>query len=144
MWCGPINFMPLIYKRDDQQRLITVTLTQPFSVDDILSAIDRQASEGTWEYAILYDQRGVTHILTETELEQMAHQVAVAGKDRKRGPVGLAIRPDPALFIGGLTYTKLTREVMDVEVLLSATQIESWLSRNSRKGSRRPLAAEYD
>ena len=60
-WAGPGLSMPILYLSDDQRRLITVTMTEPYSVNDILSAIDRQASEGHWDYAILYDQRGLTH-----------------------------------------------------------------------------------
>jgi hypothetical protein len=138
MRCGVIIAMPVMYERDDERLLITVTVTEPYPVDDILSAIDRQASEGTWEYAILYDQRGLTRVAFETDLQQMADQVMVTGKGRPRGPVGIAIRPDPVIFLWGLTYTKLTKEIMDVEVLLNEAQIESWLSRNSVQRSRRP------
>jgi hypothetical protein len=130
--------MPILYVIDDRRRLITVTVTEPYSVDDILSAIDRQASEGQWEYAILYDQRGLTHASTETDLEQIAEHVRVTGHGRPRGRVGLAIRPDPLSFLVGLTYSKLTKEFMDVEVLLNEVQLESWLSRNSRQSTRRP------
>jgi hypothetical protein len=130
--------MPILYVSDDRRRLITVTVTEPYSVDDILSAIDRQASEGQWEYGILYDQRGLTHASTETDLEQIAEHVRVAGHGRPRGRVGLAIRPHPLSFLVGLTYSKLTREFMDVEVLLNEVQLESWLSRNSRQSTRRP------
>jgi len=130
--------MSILYLSDDPRRLITVTVTEPYSVDDILGSIDRQASEGRWDYAILYDQRGLTHGATEIDLEQIAEHVRVAGQGRPRGPVGLAIRPDPRSFLVGLTYSTLTKEFMDVEVLLNEVQLESWLSRNSRKGSRRP------
>jgi hypothetical protein len=41
--------MSILYLSDDPRRLITVTVTEPYSVDDILSAIDRQASEGQWD-----------------------------------------------------------------------------------------------
>jgi hypothetical protein len=47
---------PIAYQRDDQRRLITVTVTEPCSVDDILSVIDRQSGEDTWEYTVLYDE----------------------------------------------------------------------------------------
>ena len=130
--------MPILYLSDDTRRLITVTVTEPYSVDDLLSAIDRHASEGAWEYAILYDQRGLTHASTEIDLEQIAEHVRVAGQGRPRGPVGLAIRPHPRSFLVGLTYSKLTKEFMDVEVLLNEVQLESWLSRNSRQAPRRP------
>ncbi len=130
--------MSILYLSDDPRRLITVTVTEPYSVDDILSAIDRQASEGQWEYAILYDQRGLTQASTETDLEQIAEHVRAVGRGRLRGPVGLAIRPHPHSFLVGLTYSKLTKEFMDVEVLLNEVQLESWLSRNSRPSTRRP------
>jgi hypothetical protein len=133
--CSP---MPIMYLSDEARRLITVTVTEPYSVDDILCAIDRQASEGKWEYAILYDQRGLTQASADTDLEQIAERVRVAGQGRPRGPVGLAIRAHPQSFLVGLTYSKLTKEFMDVEVLLNEVQLESWLTRNSRKGSRQP------
>jgi hypothetical protein len=130
--------MPITYERDDERRLITVKVTEPLSVDDILGTVDRQAAEDTWEYAILYDQRGLTQVSTEADLQQMAEQIRIVGRGRTRGPVGIAIRPDPAQFLVGLTYTKLTKELMNVEVLLNAAQIELWLSRSSRHGSRQP------
>ena len=130
--------MPVLYLSDDTRRLIIVTVTEPYAADDILSAIDRQASEGQWEYAILYDQRGVTEPFVDIDLEQIAEHVRVAGQGRPRGPVGFAIRPHPRSFLVGLTYLKLTKDFMDVEVLLNEVQLEYWLRRNSRNGSGRP------
>jgi hypothetical protein len=130
--------MSILYLSDDPRRLITVTVTEPYSVDDLLGAIDRQASEGTWEYAILYDERGVTEPFVDIDLEQIAEHVLVTGQGRPRGPVGFAIRPQPRSFLVGLTYSKLTKEFLDVEVLLNAAQLESWLSRNSRQSARLP------
>ena len=127
--------MPIAYQRDDQRRLITVTVTEPCSVDDISSVIDRQAGEGTWEYALFYDLRGMTDASTEAGLQQLAERVKVAGGERERGPVGVAIRARPALFLLGLMYTKLMNESVTVEVLLTATQIEAWLVRNAPSGS---------
>ena len=129
--------MPIAYERDDQRLLITVTVTEPCSVDDIPSVIDRQAAENTWEYALLYDLRGMTDASTETDLQQLAERVKVAGGERKRGPVGVAIRARPALFLLGLMYTKLIKEFVTVEVLLTAAQRVAWLARNTRGGSSR-------
>ena len=129
--------MPIAYERDDQRLLITVTVTEPCSVDDIPSVIDRQAAENTWEYALLYDLRGMTDASTETDLQQLAERVKVAGGERKRGPVGIAIRARPALFLLGLMYTKLIKEFVTVEVLLTAAQIDAWLVRNTLSWSSR-------
>ena len=131
--------MPIVYQRDDQRRLITVTVTEPWSVDDILGVIDRQAGEDTWEYALLYDLRSVTEISPDVGLQQIADRVKAAGSGRKRGEVGLAIPARPAVFLTGMMYTNLTRGFVTVEVLLSAAQIDGWLVRNAPGGSsRRP------
>ena len=127
--------MPIAYQRDDQRWLITVTVTEPCSVDDISSVIDRQAAEDTWEYALLYDLRAMTDAATEADLLQLAERVKTAGGERERGPVGIAIRAQPAFFVMGLLYTKLTKEFVTVEVLLTATQIDAWLLRNATRGS---------
>ena len=129
--------MPIAYQRDDQRWLITVTVTEPCTVDDISSVIDRQAAEDTWEYALLYDLRAITDASTEADLQQLAERVKVAGGERERGPVGIAIRARPALFLLGLMYTQLIKEFVSVEVLLTATQIEAWLVRNAPGGSSR-------
>ena len=130
--------MPIAYERDDQRRLITVTMTEPHSVDEILSVIDRQAAEETWRYAILYNLRVVTHALTETELQQIADRVKIVGGGRERGPVGIAVGTRPEQFRMGLMYVRLTKNLETVEVLLTETQRDEWLARNTRWSSRQP------
>jgi hypothetical protein len=129
--------MPIAYQRDDQRRLITLTVTEPCSVDDISSVIDSQAGEDTWEYALLYDLRAMTDASTEAGLQQLVERVNVVGAERKRGPVGIAIRARPALFLLGLMYTKLIKEFVTIELLLTAAQIDAWLIRNAPGGSSR-------
>ena len=123
--------MPIAYQRNDQRRLIIVKVTEPCSVDDISSVIDRQAGEDTWEYALLYDLRAMTDASTEADLQQIAERVRVVGGGRERGPVGIAIRARPALFLLALMYQDLTKEFATVEVLLTAAQVDAWLVRNA-------------
>lgn len=130
---GTFILMPIAYQRDDQRRLITLTVTEPCSVDDISSVIDRQAGE----YALLCDLRAMTDASTEADLRQIAERVKMAGGGGERGPVGIAIRARPALFLLGLMYTKLIKEFVTVEVLLTAVQIDAWLARNAPGGSSR-------
>jgi hypothetical protein len=131
--------MPIACQRDDRRRLVTVTVTEPCSVDDISSVIDRQSGEDTWEYALLYDLRAMTDASTEVDLRLLAERVKVVRGERERGPVGIAIRALPALCLLGLMYTNVIREFATVEVLLTATQIEAWLVRNAlSRSSPRP------
>jgi hypothetical protein len=129
--------MPIAYGRDDQRRLITLTVTEPYSVGDILSVIDRQSAEDTWEYAMLYDLRAVTHVSTMADLQQIAARVQLLGGGRDRGPVGMAVASVPEQFRMGLAYTMLTADLEHVEVLLTAAQFDDWLARNARRGSSR-------
>ena len=125
--------MPVTHERDDERWLITVT--EPYSVDDILGVIDRQAAEDTWEYAILYDLRAVTVALTEADLQQIADRVKVVGGGRERGPVGMAVGARPEMFRMGLMYAELTRKLINVEALLTSAQLDGWLARNTRRPS---------
>ena len=129
--------MPIAYERDDDRRLITVKLIEPSSVDDILSAIDRQAAEETWEYAMLYDLRSVAQILTEVDVQQIADRVRTVGAGRARGPVGLAIDVRAEWLRLGIRYSEVTRKMVLVEVLLTPTQLDDWLARNGRLRPRR-------
>ncbi len=126
--------MPITYARDDHRRLITLTATDPYSVDDILSVIERQAAEDTLGYAMFYDLRGVQDTSVLAGLQQIADRVGTIGGGRPRAPVGVAILARPELFLAGLMYAELTRAIMDVEVLLTAAQLDDWLSRNARRG----------
>jgi hypothetical protein len=81
---GPV---PIAYERDDSRRVISVKVTAPYAVDDIIDAIDRQAAEDTWAYAMLYDLRAVD-VSTDDDAQRLAAHAKVAGKGRIRGPVG--------------------------------------------------------
>jgi hypothetical protein len=50
--------------------------------------------------------------------------------------VGVAIRPRPALFLEGLMYSTMAKESVDIEILLTAAQIDSWLARNAVRSRR--------
>jgi hypothetical protein len=127
--------VPIDYERDDERRLITVAVIEPYSVDDILGVIDRQAAEDTWWYAILYDLRGLIHVSTDADLQHIADRVKVVGGGRKRGPVGIAVGTHPEAFRAGLMYTKLAGKLVNVEVVLTAAQLDGWLARNAQRRS---------
>ena len=129
--------MPIAYQRDDQRWLIIVTVTEPCTVNDISSVIDRQAAEDTWEYALLYDLRAITDASAEADLQQLAERVNGTVGERERGPLGIAIRARPAVFLLALMYTKLIKEFVSIELLLTAAQIDAWLVRNTVRGSSR-------
>jgi hypothetical protein len=127
--------MPIDYQRDDSRRLIMVTLTDPFSLDDVLSVTDRQWAEDVWEYAVLYDSRRNYRVGPSNEIQQIVDHTHVVGGGRPRGPVGVAISPRPDILKRGMQLTQAAGPRRDVEILLNDAQIEAWVTRNApRRG----------
>lgn len=121
--------MPIAYERDDARRLILVTVTNPYAVDEILQTIDRQVAEGAWEYAMLYELQAPMAIPADST--QIAAHVEKVGGRRPRGPVGIAIRAETEQFRRTLAYSDLTKSTTAVEVLLTPEQREAWLLRHA-------------
>jgi hypothetical protein len=123
--------MPIDYQRDDSRRLVTVTLTEPYTLDEILSQVDRQWAEHIWEYAVLYDARTAARVTPPHELQQLVDRVRIVGAERPRGPAGVAIPLRPDMLRGGLHLAKLAGPLRNIEILLSETQVEAWLTRHA-------------
>jgi len=88
--CGFI--MPIAITREDEQRRITVVVSDPWSVEEIAIAIDRQISEQTWRYGTLYDLRNSQWVPSEPDLlwlvKRGQQQVALHGA---RGPIAVLV-----------------------------------------------------
>jgi hypothetical protein len=123
--------MPIDYYRDERRRLITVTLTDPFSYEELASQTDRQWADRAWDYAILYDSRATRALRPPEEIQQLIAHTRSVGGDRPRGPVGVAIPPRPDILRRGLDLADKTGPLRDIEILLSETQIHSWLVRHA-------------
>ena len=123
--------MPIDYQRDDDRRLITLTFTEPFSFEEAVNQAERQSAEGIWTYAVLYDLRAVSRAASPAQMQEGLSRIELVGAGRPRGPVGVAIAPRLEMFASGLHYTKAAGPSRDIEVLLTATQIEAWLARSA-------------
>lgn len=84
--------MPLSYTRDDTARRIRITSAPPVTADEVIAAIDRQVSEGTWQYSVLADlrlafvpppevARIIVHLQEMTERHGPASPVAFVARD---------------------------------------------------------------
>ncbi len=84
--------MPIAIARDDEQRQITVTVSDPWSVEEIAIAVDRQLAEQVWSYGTLYDLRGSNWVPSEADVlwlvKRGQQQVARHGA---RGPVAVLL-----------------------------------------------------
>ena len=79
--------MPVNYARDDVRRLITVSMQGPFETRNLVDTVDRQIAEGTWAYARVYDERGVT-VATRPRRSDGSPS---AGTGRRESLTGLAV-----------------------------------------------------
>jgi hypothetical protein len=130
--------MPTVYERDDDRRLITLTVTEPYSVDDVISAIERQMAEDTWEYAMLYDMRTTARLSTIEEARLITNRVQHLSGSRTRGPVAMAISGRPEQVRAGVQFASANRRIAVPEILVTAIQLYDWIARNAprRKGER--------
>ncbi|MGE3956650.1 MAG: hypothetical protein AB7H96_08030 [Vicinamibacterales bacterium] len=92
--------MPIAITRDDAQRRLTVAVSDPWSVEEIAVAGDRQVAQHLWRYGTLYDLRGSAWVPSEPDLlwlvKRGQQQVAVHGA---RGPVAILIDPSSAVDV---------------------------------------------
>src|SRR5437870_2549679 len=108
--------MGLTYTRDDDRRRVTVTVSDPFTLDEMLSAIQRQAVEGTWQYGAINDRRALsTTVLTSDDLRQCLDLVVKLSRTYgHRGPVAVVYGRSVQY---GMTrmYSMMADGVFDVE-----------------------------
>ena len=126
--------MPSNYRRDDDKRLITVTMTEPFSMADFIGVVERQAAEDTWSYALLYDLRSLETIKEASPLLQtFVDRLQVLGAGRTRGPIGVVVGRGSDKIRASVVKTR-TEARLNFEILVTDLQVDEWLARNTRGG----------
>jgi hypothetical protein len=119
--------MPLSSQRDDARRRLTVITTGVVTAREIRAMVDRQANDGTWSYAMLYDASRVTSIATTGEVRALAHHVqALERTHGPRGPVAVLTNQD-AIYGMSRMYSMSAQQQL-VEVFREAQAAERWLT----------------
>jgi hypothetical protein len=118
--------MLVLYARDDANRRITITTSGPVTLTEILANIDRQVSEHTWSYAVLYDT-GEAAIPTTEDVDHVIGRVrAMAARFGRRGPVAIVTR-NPQAFEIAREYAVVERDVGAVGFFRDLESAERWL-----------------
>ena len=92
--------MSLAIERDDVHRRLRWTITPPVTVAELIAAIDRQAEDGSWRYALIADV-GVT-ILPPVYCDLMVARVSeLTERFGPRGPVAMVAAYPPTLRVAG-------------------------------------------
>src|SRR5262245_18323858 len=121
------------YVRDDRRRCIRVTVRAKMTRRDWLAIIDRQASEGTWSYGLLYDFRQMMEPVSREDTEAAALRVRqhALGKG-PRGPLAVvAEQPDVLSRSEGYGFLH-KRSGIRLEVFWDVEEAERWLDMHQR------------
>jgi hypothetical protein len=123
--------MPISITRDDERRRISVTITDPWSVEEIAVAMDRQISEGIWKYGTLYDLTGSAWVPSEPDVlwlvKRAQQQAALHGV---RGAIAVLIdssSADRALLRQYAEYGETHSHVV-VRVFDDRAAADAWLA----------------
>ena len=122
--------MPLVYERDDERRRITVTMTGPAVLSELIANLEHLAAEGVWRYAVMYDGQLVTTPLsiedTRTMVLVVRQLTALYGA---RGPVALVMTTTAALLEMARMYSMLAEgSGLTSEVFHDFAAAEAWLA----------------
>jgi len=116
------------YERDDERQRIMVRAEGPQSLEDTLAVINRQAAEGAWSYALIYDSRGAARGPTIEEVHEAIREVGrLTAKHGPRGPVAVVIS-NPEFFKAAKRYASLGElTALEVELFATTEAAETWL-----------------
>jgi hypothetical protein len=113
--------------RDDRRRRLTVVATGTVTLEDSIAFQERQAKDGTWSYAILYDGRGREGLLTTTDVAQLgAHTASLTTRYGRPGPLAI-LRTDEAGFGVGRMFGIFNDGRRFVGVFRDLADAEKWL-----------------
>jgi hypothetical protein len=128
--------MPITYERDDARRRIVVTTIGNVVLQQMLAVVDRQASEGAWDYAMLYDSRRVTSVANQTEVRiGLMHVDTLSRLHGRRGPVAFVTTMPAAYGMVRMYSTLAGQQQQSVEVFRDIGDAERWLAVQTDAGA---------
>jgi hypothetical protein len=122
--------MPVQYARDDVKRRITLTVSDPLTLEERIAAVEHQLADGAWRYGLIIDARGIasfTPQLTDMQAaaSRLAELVAVHGP---RGPVALVSR-QPGVIGASAMHNSLGVKTPGVQVFWDLDDAQTFLDR---------------
>jgi len=120
--------MAIQFESDTRRMRCVATPVGAVTLAETLAIMDRQANEGAWSYAVLYDARASTYVPTSDDLIAMTKRVGMlTTRYGPRGPVALVVG-DSALHKMGRRYSSLGELTsLDVRVFTTLEEAETWL-----------------
>jgi hypothetical protein len=124
--------MPVSYARDDTRRRVVITVQGAVQTSEMLTVIERQRAEDTWNYGTLFDLRRVEGHPTVAELRDLMRQASAHAPAAWRpGPVAL-LATEATLYNRLCTYAALTQGKLTLEVFRDLDEADRWLATQTR------------
>jgi hypothetical protein len=119
------------YARDDERRRIRVSLSGYVTLPELIAIVDRQASEGTWMYGILYDTQSMDEPPPLDDMQAvLAHVRQLADEHGPRGPVAIVARSADTVA-SALMYAHRAGDDLKLEVFWDTEDAELWLDQQT-------------
>jgi hypothetical protein len=116
------------FTRDDLERRLTISVSGDFSADDWHSAVVvRLRDEDVWSYGILYDLRGLTEAMAQSDIEDFVREGLRVQRLTPRGPVAI-VAADQATYVKACEFVALTGSRLTVKVFRFVAEADAWLT----------------
>ena len=118
----------LTYVRNDVRRWVTITITGPARLDDMVQAVERQAADGVWGYAMLCDERQTTASLSTPATHTLLDVIERLNRAHGRqGPIAVVCATEAQYGMARMCATLGEQRELDCGVFRSISAAETWL-----------------
>jgi hypothetical protein len=125
-WPVGVDFVTVHYVRDDATRRITLTLIDPLTVTELITAAEHQLADGAWLYGLLVDARDTFVALRPIHMRLFAASLReFLTAHGPRGPIAIVARESAALRAN--MYLVFGEKTESFEVFWDLDDAQEWL-----------------
>ena len=120
--------MPVQYARDDAKRRLTLTVSDPLTLEERIAAVERQLADGAWKYGLIIDARSMASFTPQlADMQAAAFRLAeLVAAHGPRGPVALVTR-QPAVIGASAMHNSLGVKTPGVQVFWDLDDAQTFL-----------------
>jgi len=120
--------MPVQYARDDAKRRLTLTVSDPLTLEERIAAVERQLADGAWRYGLIIDARTMASFTPQvTDMQAAASRLAeLVAAHGPRGPVALVSR-QPAVIGASAMHNSLGVKTPGIQVFWDLDDAQTFL-----------------
>jgi hypothetical protein len=119
--------VPVEFDRDDANRRLKMTVTDPITLSELIASAERQLAEGAWSYGTLIDARGIVVALPPDDIRSLVtHVRELVATHGPRGPIACVARQAKAIASVQI-YMLFGGKTDALEVFWDLAEAREWL-----------------